>query len=274
MSKIYDNKVYVIENVTNLHVGSGEANFGIVDNGVQRDVLTNYPIIHSSSLKGAIREYFEFYKNDNDFIRHIFGDEDKNQGNVKFNDAFLFGMPFRSKDYPYLFCISDMSIEMFLDILNDFAIDSSVKNSLKDYISLNEIKSNVSTIVEDLEITKNDSLKELKEFLNEENIAILPHKEYEKLLRDLPVVARNELKNGESKNLFYEEFVPRRSKFFTIFSFPILERVTNDTRFNDKEEIPKFYNEFQNMITSETNLVQIGANASIGYGLCKFKEVK
>jgi hypothetical protein len=28
------------------------------------------------------------------------------------------------------------------------------------------------------------------------------------------------------------------------------------------------------MITSEVNLVQIGANASIGYGLCKFKEVK
>ena len=272
--KIYDNKVYVIENVTNLHVGNGEANFGIVDNSVQRDVLTNYPIMHSSSLKGAVREYFEFYKNDKDFIRHIFGDEDKNPGNIKFNDAFLFGMPFRSKDYPYVFCLSDMNIKMFLDVLDNFAVDIPLKENLKNYVLLDEIKSNVSTIIEDLEITKNDDLESLKEFLQEENIAILPHKKFQELLKDLPVVARNKLNNGKSENLFYEEFVPRRSKFFTVFSFPVLDRVTDDTRFNDKEKIKSFYQEFQEMIISETNLVQIGANASIGYGLCRFKEVK
>ena len=274
MKKLYDNKVYLIKNVTNLHVGSGESNFGIVDNGVQRDVLTNYPTIHSSSLKGAIREYFEFYKNDNKFIQHIFGDEDKNPGNVKFNEVHMLGIPFRSKDCPYVFCMSDMSIKMFVDLLNDFNVDLEIKNIFQNYISINEIKSNVSTIVEDLEISKNDELKELKEFLNEENIAILPHKKFEKLLKDLPIVARNKLNNGKSENLFYEEFVPRRSKFFSVISFPVLERVTNDERFNDKVKIKSFYKEFQNMITSETNLVQIGANASIGYGLCKFKEVQ
>ena len=274
MEKIYNNKVYFIENVTNLHVGSGEVNFGIVDNGVQRDVLTNYPTIHSSSLKGAIREYFEFYKDDNYFIKHIFGDEDKNQGNVKFNEGFLLGIPFRSKDYPYVFCMSDMSVKMFLDTLDDFGVDIKIKDILKNYISLNETKSNVETIIEDVEVAKNDELNELKEFLNEEYIAILPHKEFQELLRDLPVVARNKLNNGKSENLFYEEFVPRRSKFFTVFSFPVLERVTNNERFKDKEAIKQFYEEFEGMITSETNLVQIGANASIGYGLCRFKEVK
>jgi CRISPR-associated protein Cmr4 len=281
--ELYDNKIYLIENVTNLHVGSGDTNFGTVDNTVQRDVLTNYPIIHSSSLKGAIREFFEFYnfKDNNftdeykkNFIKHIFGDEDKNPGNIVFNEAFMLGMPFRSRDYPYVFCLSDMSIKMFLDLLNDFNINHKIKDALKDYVSLNEIKSNVSTIIEDIEVNENDSLEKLKEFLNEDYIAVLPHKDFKKLLMDLPVVARNKLNNGKSENLFYEEFVPRKSKFFTVISFPVLERVSNDERFEDKEKIKDFYEKFQDMITSEVNLVQIGANASIGYGLCKFKEVK
>jgi CRISPR-associated protein Cmr4 len=281
--ELYDNKIYLIENVTNLHVGSGDTNFGTVDNTVQRDVLTNYPIIHSSSLKGAIREFFEFYnfKDNNftdeykkNFIKHIFGDEDKNPGNIVFNEAFMLGMPFRSRDYPYVFCLSDMSIKMFLDLLNDFNINHKIKDVLKDYVSLNEIKSNVSTIIEDIEVNENDSLEKLKEFLNEDYIAVLPHKDFKKLLMDLPVVARNKLNNGKSENLFYEEFVPRKSKFFTVISFPVLERVSNDERFEDKEKIKDFYEKFQDMITSEVNLVQIGANASIGYGLCKFKEVK
>lgn len=281
--ELYDNKIYLIENVTNLHVGSGDTNFGTVDNTVQRDVLTNYPIIHSSSLKGAIREFFEFYnfKDNNftdeykkNFIKHIFGDEDKNPGNIVFNEAFMLGMPFRSRDYPYVFCLSDMSIKMFLDLLNDFNINHKIKEVLKDYVSLNEIKSNVSTIIEDIEVNENDSLEKLKEFLNEDYIAVLPHKDFKRLLMDLPVVARNKLNNGKSENLFYEEFVPRKSKFFSVVSFPVLKRVSNDERFEDKEKIKDFYEKFQEMITSEVNLIQIGANASIGYGLCKFKEVK
>lgn len=281
--ELYDNKIYLIENVTNLHVGSGDTNFGTVDNTVQRDVLTNYPIIHSSSLKGAIREFFEFYnfKDNNftdeykkNFIKHIFGDEDKNPGNIVFNEAFMLGMPFRSRDYPYVFCLSDMSIKMFLDLLNDFNINHKIKEVLKDYVSLNEIKSNVSTIIEDIEVNENESLEKLKEFLNEDYIAVLPHKDFKRLLMDLPVVARNKLNNGKSENLFYEEFVPRKSKFFSVVSFPVLKRVSNDERFEDKEKIKDFYEKFQEMITSEVNLIQIGANASIGYGLCKFKEVK
>ncbi len=271
---LYDNKIYKIQNITNIHVGSGDTNFGIVDNLVQRDVLTNYPVIHSSSLKGAIREFFEFYKNDDEFIRHIFGDEDKNPGNVVFTEANLLGIPFRSRDYPYVFCMSDESIKTLVDKMESLNIDNELSSKLKKYINLTEVKSNVNTVIEDMEVKKNDELKDLVEFTGEENIAVFPHSEFKKLLEDLPVVARNQLENGKSVNLFYEEFVPRRSQFFTIISFPKLERVSKNKKFNDKEKIGKFYEEFQNMLTSETDLVQIGANATIGYGLCKFKEVK
>ncbi|MCX6279668.1 MAG: type III-B CRISPR module RAMP protein Cmr4, partial [Bacteroidetes bacterium] len=50
---------FFIQCITNMHVGSGDANFGIVDKLVQRDTVTDFPTIHSSSLKGALREHFE-----------------------------------------------------------------------------------------------------------------------------------------------------------------------------------------------------------------------
>jgi CRISPR-associated protein Cmr4 len=48
---MYNNKAYIIKTKTNLHVGSGDINFGIVDNEVQRDTITNLPVINASSLK-------------------------------------------------------------------------------------------------------------------------------------------------------------------------------------------------------------------------------
>ncbi|MCD4675191.1 MAG: hypothetical protein K8S18_04240 [Desulfobacula sp.] len=51
---------YKIRTITNLHVGAGDANYGVIDNLVQRDVVTGLPVIHGSSLKGAIREFYEY----------------------------------------------------------------------------------------------------------------------------------------------------------------------------------------------------------------------
>ncbi len=78
----YKVAVFTITAKTNLHVGSGSQNYGIIDNMVQRDPLTGFPCIYSSSLKGAIREYFRYYlKKDATwteqeaemFLFHVFG---------------------------------------------------------------------------------------------------------------------------------------------------------------------------------------------------------
>lgn len=70
----------------------------------------------------------------------------------------------------------------------------------------------------------------------------------------LPVIARNYLENGESKNLWYEEIVPYDSRFVSV----IIET-----------------DEFQEgFLKGLAGFVQVGANASIGYGLCKFTPIK
>ena len=58
---MYKNEAYIIRTKTNLHAGSGDTNFGIVDKQVQRDSISNLPIINSSSLKGAIRDHFSTF---------------------------------------------------------------------------------------------------------------------------------------------------------------------------------------------------------------------
>ena len=42
--------IYILEPITNLHVGNGDINYNIIDNEVEKDPLTNYPMINSSGI--------------------------------------------------------------------------------------------------------------------------------------------------------------------------------------------------------------------------------
>ncbi|MCS4455235.1 RAMP superfamily CRISPR-associated protein [Clostridium botulinum] len=52
-------KIYTIRCLTNMHVGSGDASYTLIDNQVQRDVITGFPTINSSSLKGSLRSFLD-----------------------------------------------------------------------------------------------------------------------------------------------------------------------------------------------------------------------
>ena len=75
-------------------------------------------------------------------------------------------------------------------------------------------------------------------------------KDFEELCSDdnLPIIARNCLENGESSNLWYEQVLPAQSVLATIIQT------------NGKDDLKEL----------ENAIVQIGANATIGYGYCKF----
>ena len=77
----------MIETLTNMHVGSGDTHFGIVDNLIQRSPVTKVPVIHSSGLKGSLREYFVEPKLSKDEIRDLFG-ADVEEGNSEKSDQF------------------------------------------------------------------------------------------------------------------------------------------------------------------------------------------
>ena len=77
-------------------------------------------------------------------------------------------------------------------------------------------------------------------------------------LRDLPlpVLARNQLEDGISNNLWYEQVVPHKS----IFTFVVS---------SDYENVLQSFAD----VLKKPTYIQFGGNASIGYGLCRVEKI-
>lgn len=219
-------KIFVIECLTNLHVGNGDVNFNIIDNEVERDVVTGFPTINSSGVKGALRAFFE--ENDLSNTNEIFGSEVKGSttsGSLKFLSANLLALPIRSisgGDKPYSIHAPKTACEDFKQMLKNFQLED---------VSIEDIKGGDEVIT-----------------LDADNSC------FEKY--GLPVIARNSV--GEQTNLWYEEVVPHKSIFYFVVvastseSENLLENFTESVR---------------------EKIIQFGANASVGYGLCKVIKV-
>lgn len=79
------------------------------------------------------------------------------------------------------------------------------------------------------------------------------------LANNLPVLAHNKLENGTSKTLWYEEVVPRKTVMYTAMLSG------ND---NHLKALASVCNHTQDAQL----VVQFGANATLGYGLCKMQK--
>ena len=268
-------KCFIIENITNMHVGSGDINYGVVDNLVQKDPINGLPVIHSSSLKGAFREYFEEKYGKDRRIIYIFGQDNnssdtKRPGAYSFFEAKLLTRPVRSNKALYFNATSCEIIRNFLEdieVLN-IEINNTLKEALEKLADMNLKEPIVlgdfeGAFLEDKEVkSKNiDELKVLEEFLGR-NIALYPFKDFIDL--GLPFIARNNLnEDGISENLWYEEIVPKYSKFYFFIKEPQ----------NIDEKLKKDAEEFESDLLG-IELIQFGANKSIGYGFSRLKAVK
>ena len=263
--------IYILEPITNLHVGNGDINYNIIDNEVEKDPLTNYPMINSSGIKGAFRQFIQ----DNSKINKqdeidIFGsepieqnkDEKKKPGKLKFYSGECLGVTMRNEvgKMPYSLVTTKKMLERFIEMCEVMKIKYNL-----DVDKLDENKSykaaNGNITVEEIKIDDNLKDVEIKKLFKQiasnkaDNLVIMPHDKIKDI--SLPVVARNVLDNGISENIWYEEYVPHHSLFFVCVSC-------------EEDEVLKIFNEAVN-----NKIVQFGGNASIGYGLTKvtvFKE--
>lgn len=254
----YSTDAYLITCLTNMHVGSGGASYGVIDNLVQRDSISNMPAINSSSLKGALREFFKNKWGENDDkLNYIFGpDGARNEdskgkegiGHYKFFPADLLVLPVRSNKKPFY----RATAKMLIDTINTKAKAFDVKALEEkipfpdncEFLNANSTNNNY-VILEDWQVHVKTNIETNPNF--GDNIVGFDDDTFKKLAKKLPVIARNHLENGESKNLWYEEVVPRESRFVFFVA-------------KDEDYSKDFDDEFKNSV------VQIGANASIGYG--------
>lgn len=282
---------FSIRTLTNLHAGSGDTNYGIVDNMVQRDPASGIPVIHSSSLKGALRQHFteleekdaagELTDDAKKRIAHIFGGEttprkkgasgdDFSAGSHLFFEAKLLILPARSDLYQFFRAFSPVHIKEIMTLWDNLGYipPSHIKEAFEFLAQqkatpgnpklLSKVQMPKGFSIEDWEINQDappvaesDKTKlENAETLFGSNLVCLNSTDFKALCKKLPVIARNQLENGISQNLFYEEVVPRESRFF---SFVV--RPDGDNSFASK---------------MKNTRVQVGANATIGYGQCLF----
>jgi CRISPR-associated protein Cmr4 len=269
---MFENRIFLIENHTNMHVGSGDANFGTVDKLIQRDAVTGYPTVHASSLKGALKEYCEARHDATEaptFIKQTFGDKDQ-AGNIRFTDAWLLGVPMRSDTNPYYLCTSPSAIEHFLQIAEVMGVELTHAKGLQAAAAYTKKSIAVAEgrpKIEELQAGADDTVDftALEHYLGAP-VALVPNEQFKELLKDLPVIARNQLENGESKNLWYEEVLPRKSRLFTVVSAP------THLNENDAASLRNHFERLFGYLGDEVPM-QIGANASVGYGLCTMTEV-
>jgi CRISPR-associated protein Cmr4 len=255
-----NNKVWLITTKTNLHVGNeNTSSYGLIDKSVQRDVLTKLPCINASSLKGSLNEFFSVKKKDVLDLVKVFG-VDKNdttketsKGHYSFFDAQLLSIPVQSNNRLFYRATSPGVLKRFTEQLSLFGIEYTAFNldfDLKQPIVFTEAGTKLGDFTANMR-ERSEEITRLETLIGKD-IALFSDEQFIELCDDdnLPIIARNRLDNGESKNLWYEQVVPQETVFYSLF-LSSEDDITEEIF--DKE------------------IVQIGANATIGFGYCQFK---
>ena len=233
------NNVWFITAKTNLHVGNeNTSSYGLIDLAVQRNVTTNLPCINSSSLKGALNEYAaQVARLESEDLIRIFGSDkvkkedgknrnsDTQKGQYTFFDANILFLPKQSDTNLFELVTCESVLHRFF-------------NQVKLLTGVDVSEADLKGRFTYTKVTEED----FKDLCSDDN---------------LPIIARNVLENGESKNLGYEQVVPAETVFYTLM----------DDTLDKASTLAK-------KITEDNAIVQIGANATIGYGYCKFTNLK
>jgi len=280
--KLYEKRLYLLKTLSNLHVGNGETNYSVIDKQVQKDPLTSLPQINSSSLKGALREFVTMIDsqvqsangNHNDehakaLCTTVFGSEPTEQnkpiaGKCNFFDAKLLSLPVRTNEKPFMRATSKEALQSYIQSCNIFGLDH--KLDLTTLSTSYRSDNQGSIIIEENEWTYDPpTCQESLAFIGED-VILLEDAHFRTLAKELPFVARNYLENGKSENLWYEEIVPRESLFY----FVVQEPTETLMHKNDKKTIKAYLNSFVHYIDDKK--LFIGANTTVGYGLCYIKQ--
>jgi CRISPR-associated protein Cmr4 len=304
-NNLYITHIYLLKPLTNLHAGSGEANFDVIDKKVQRDVLTGIPTVFASSLKGALREHVmhAVTQGHNSELaeatcRIVFGDERSHdnksdqqsqtstnppkpvstrarQGYLNFFDAKLLAIPVRSDTYPYLIATSKSLLEEYNRFRAIFGFDGV---EIPDSVDVSKSQDDDTVTIEDQWTYKpKEEVSNLRNILGVSAnipIVVLEDKHLRQVLEELPVIARNQLDNGISNNLWYEEVVPRESIFYTAIQEPGRKLLAhyNDNA-NGKNKDKQVSERIETFFKALKNPFFLGANNSVGYGLCQLVEI-
>jgi len=183
-------KPFFIEVKTPLHAGSGSV-LGVIDLPVQREKITGYPKIESSSLKGSLREAFSFARksdkwesvlgnllneNNADYYENMLnamfgpnsgGNEGENyRGALSFTEARLLFFPIKSLKGVFVWATSPMILQRFKKELSIAGIIDLFEIPEPHKVSNESILIDGTLIIEDYAINNMKQTDNVKSFAN------------------------------------------------------------------------------------------------------------
>ena len=276
-------RFYQIRPFTNLHVGSGSTNIGLIDNQIQRDSTTGIPCIQSSGIKGALKQMLDHHQMSSPDLTAIFGSDatankagvstTNQQGEAIFLSAHLLALPVRTDSTPFVLATCPELIHQFInqraDLNQPFSEDtikllkSWIDEKVQGVSCLDDslVNANLNDLGLTLHPTKlvSEAIAAIQSAfgINHKKLCLIQDVSFMELVNNLnlPVIARNALDDGDSKNLWYEQVLPRESLLF-------FAAIWKDDTQRDKVEDILLKNPFQ-----------LGANASIGYGFTRVNTI-
>jgi len=277
---------------TGLHPGSGTA-LGTVDLPVQRERHTNWPIIPGSSLKGVLRDACRPAKGADGSEREnwlaVFGPETADAaahaGALALTDARILAFPVRSLRGVFAWT----TCPAVLDRLNrDLAL--AVRESIKDVPRPDKEKAACAVgrdllvddnklVLEEFEFAHTDGAGAVASWIAENaidekdpatreriktHLAVLHDDDFTHFVRHATeVVARvgldYERKTVKSGALFYQEFLPAETIFYSLV-------LAEESR---RKDVKKSASEVLGYVKSAApKVLQIGGDETIGKGIC------
>ncbi|HOT58464.1 MAG TPA: type III-B CRISPR module RAMP protein Cmr4 [Spirochaetales bacterium] len=200
--------------ISPIHAGAGSST-SVVDLPIQRERHTNWPHIQASSVKGALRQHFRrFAENEvkdgrkaREFINYIFGNDSDNDkdypikdakterlsntaGIISVSDAKLLAFPMRSNIAPFVHVTCPAVLKRLIDDLvfcgfemNEIAIPTTIQNEKA--IVLKSVNGSFNLqekiLLEDLvvEINGSNNLNAINEYITQiENLLLISDEDF------------------------------------------------------------------------------------------------
>ncbi|MEM3383316.1 MAG: type III-B CRISPR module RAMP protein Cmr4 [Nitrososphaerales archaeon] len=296
ISPYEDFELVLIKAITNLHPGVGKIG-GIIDLPVQKDNL-GFPIIYSSSLKGALKSAFWQLPNvskDEDDVKVLFGpepDEEKFTSAVALLDAFTVTFPVRSLEGVYAFVTSPLLIKRlseFLRIisnkheyvkeLSNISISNGICQTSKKAEDLLGVKVLNNKLVINEEICvecktdQSDNIEKLEKLFDIEQgrLIILNDNDAlraleKSLVRVTRIAIDRESKTAKEGALWTEEYVPWNTTFATMFLYSKAKKIGRGL-----ERACEVKEKVHELLSRTGNYLIIGGNETIGRGIVKLE---
>jgi len=257
---------YRLTCLTNLHMGSGNTNYSVIDLEVERDPVLGEPTMNASGVKGALRDAceekakacMEEDKKEKKLktIEKMFGSKENGDipGSCKFFSGDLLARPVRvSKGKgSYVLATSPGQLKYVIGKLNAFGIgDLKEEDIPRIEESETVITGQDCGEIEGIRAVKMPC-KLIERLVGTENWVLMPDEYLHSI--SLPVLAHNVLKDGKSNNLWFEEVVPHQSIFGLLIGYP------------DNTDIS-----LESLLDGDL-IVQFGAGASTGCGFIKMQK--